>query len=168
MAADYTGTFATLRLEPSPQCLHEPGRFWSTHEDLGGCPTMSKQLAPNRLRPQLARRQLVTQTHPFGFDSRRLHHSTRSRCSLARAVGAVARQVGFGLRPRLTGSTPAASTTFPQEIDPPRSILPPPPALSTWRRQHACRPSRSSALAVQQAHVTAFRSRNARVRSRRW
>ena len=35
---------------------------------------MSKQLAPNRLRPQLARRQLVTQTHPFGFDSRRLHH----------------------------------------------------------------------------------------------
>jgi hypothetical protein len=29
---------AQRNAEPSPQCLHEPGRFWSTHENLGGCP----------------------------------------------------------------------------------------------------------------------------------
>jgi len=48
---------------------------------------ISKQLIRNRLRPQLARRQSVTKTRSFGFNSRRLHQSERSsdwfrrRCS---------------------------------------------------------------------------------------
>ena len=67
-------------------------RAWTQEELADG----SKRRQLNRLRPQLARRQLVTQTHPFGFDSRRLHHSIRSRCSLARGVDAVARHSAIG------------------------------------------------------------------------
>jgi hypothetical protein len=37
---------------------------------------MSEQLAPNRLRPQLARRQLVTQTHPFGGRALEAHRGS--------------------------------------------------------------------------------------------
>jgi hypothetical protein len=99
------------RIPPSPHVSTTQGEVRASARTQEELADGSKRRQLNRLRPQLARRQLVTQTHPFGFDSRRLHHSTRSRCSLARGVGAVVRQVSFGLRPRLTGSTPAASNS---------------------------------------------------------
>ena len=74
------------RFPPPPLFLHEPGRFEGTQVDssrLDGC---QQTLDVERVRPQTARRQSVTETRSNGFDSRRLHryralqsvpHSTR-------------------------------------------------------------------------------------------
>ena len=57
------------RFPPPPLFLHEPGRFEGTQVDssrLGGC---RQTLDVERVRPQTARRQSVTETRSNGFDS---------------------------------------------------------------------------------------------------
>ena len=79
----------------------------------------SKRQRVNGLRPQLAHRQLVEKLPKNRQFRVRLPPPPPSLTRCARSgVGAVASQVGFGLRPRQTGSTPAASIRTPQRLQP--------------------------------------------------
>jgi hypothetical protein len=54
------------RSRPSPQCLHDGGRFWGTREDASGEVRPCKPLFIKPLWPKVARHQPVRKTRPKG------------------------------------------------------------------------------------------------------
>jgi hypothetical protein len=99
------------RPTPLPRCCQDGGAIEGLREDRSRH-SEKQEIGENALRlPEVPRHHQLGCFSSREFDSRRLHHP--SLASLARsAVGAVGSQVGFGLRPRRTWSTPAASTNF--------------------------------------------------------
>src|SRR5688572_3119566 len=70
-----------LRLQYFSKTQDDSGVVTSTAWDAA---TGSKQLTLNALRPQLARRQIVTQIHSIRFETRHPPHSTRSNLRSSR------------------------------------------------------------------------------------
>jgi len=69
-----SGEAGDQRRVPSPQCLHNRGRFQRTREDASELRGGWKALSVRHLGPEAPRHQPVSGTCPIGFDSRRLHH----------------------------------------------------------------------------------------------
>ena len=89
---------------PSPQCLHNRGRFQRTREDASGLRGGRECSLYQALRPEAPRHQPVSGTCPSGFDSRRLHQTSLT-------LGLPKPRVSFVLASHLTREVCPAEAT---------------------------------------------------------
>ena len=102
-------------MKPSSYPLHYWDRVQKTTEDYRGTKLGGKRLEFNRLGPEVARSHCVRENASLEFDSRRLHHLSRSLRSTSRSaipLSPVFLQSPAGLRAESLPRSPRDSSAY--------------------------------------------------------